>query len=106
MSGTKSGKYMGRKLGTMGKDYCPRCGADPSRQRWKPRSKPIDISVYERIDSFNPSDAIQCPNCGMAFQVSRLEVDDEFIVDWSILYEFVPNYCPQCGMAFPEELRS
>lgn len=103
MSDTKSGAYRGRKLGVMGKDYCPRCGANPSAQRWKPRSKPMDISVYERIDSFNPADAIQCPNCGMAFQVSRLEVDDEFIVDWSILYDFVPNYCPQCGKPFQKE---
>ncbi len=97
MSGTKTGNYHGRKLGTISKDYCPRCGATPRNQKWKPHSKPMDISVYERIDSFNPADAIQCPSCGMAFQVSRLEVDDEFIVDWSILYEFVPNYCPQCG---------
>lgn len=97
MSGTKTGAYHGRKLGAMGKNYCPRCGANPSAQRWKPRSKPMDISVYERIDSFHPSDAIQCPHCKMAFQVSRLEVDDEYIVDWSILYECVPNYCPNCG---------
>ena len=97
MSGERTGAYHGRKLGVMGKDYCPRCGANPSAQRWKPRSKPVDISLYERIDNFHPSDAIRCQRCGMAFQVSRLEVDDAFIVDWSTFYEFVPNYCPQCG---------
>ena len=95
--------YKGRKLGAMGKNYCPRCGANPTYQRWKPRSKPVDISVYEHIDSFNPSDAIMCQNCGMGFQVSRLEMDENFVVDWSVQYDFVPNYCPQCGKPFPRE---
>lgn len=94
---------MSRSLGMLSKGYCPRCGANPCNQRWKPRSKPVDMSTVEPVDNFNPTDAIRCPNCDMAFQVSRLEVDDGFIVDWSVLYEYVPNFCPQCGKPFPKE---
>lgn len=93
----KSLNRRGHELGILGKGYCPRCGASPCHQRWKPKDERADLSVMEHAGNFSLVDAIQCPKCGMAFSISRLETDGEFIVDWSTQYEYVPNYCPQCG---------
>lgn len=55
------------------------------------------MSRYDYIDNMNPVDAVQCKNCGMAFQVHEFDIDGEGLVDWATPYEYVPRYCPGCG---------
>lgn len=74
---------------------CPRCGAVPSHQRWKPR-KTVDFNEVTPIADCDPVDAVQCPRCGLVFQVSHFENDGVYITDWDEI-ETVPRFCPFCG---------
>ncbi len=87
----------GRRFGTTSRGCCPRCGAVPSHQRFRPAEGVKDMAAYEPVDEMNPVDAVLCRRCGTAFQVLRIESDGDYIVDWGTKYEFSPNFCPNCG---------
>lgn len=89
-------KHKGRKLGTYGKDTCPRCGATRSAQRYPVRRQTLDMSKMHSLDELHPSDGVVCKVCGFAFRVSALDVNDGFLVSNDEL-ECTPNYCPRCG---------
>ena len=74
---------------------CPTCGATPCHQKWKPR-KMVDLGEVTPIADCNPVDAVQCPSCGLVFQVSQFENDGTYITCWDEI-EFVPRFCPLCG---------
>lgn len=76
-------------------DDCPRCGATPSQQKWKPRGH-VDFSEYIRVDDCNPVDAVHCHHCDMVFSVVHFEHDGEYITSWDE-FETIPRYCPWCG---------
>ena len=82
---------MGGKWG----QRCPRCGAVASAQRYKQRV--TDFDKTDPANTFNPVDAVLCPNCGEAFRVSKLETESGWIVDWQTEFEFAPRFCPNCG---------
>lgn len=74
---------------------CPRCGATPSHQKWKPR-KMVDLDEVTPISYCNPVDAVQCPRCGLVFSVSHFENDGTYVTCWDEI-ETVPRFCPWCG---------
>lgn len=41
---------------------CPRCGATPARQKWKPRKQLVDLDEMSVISDCNPVDAVECFN--------------------------------------------
>ena len=91
-----TGNTRGRKRGTYGRDACPRCGAVRSNQKYPVRSPMIDMSVMQSVEDLNPVDGVVCEKCGMAYRVTKLDVDDGYIVSRDE-FECVPNYCPRCG---------
>lgn len=74
---------------------CPRCGATPSQQKWKPR-KTVEFSDFTSVSDCNPVDAVHCRHCDMVFSVSHFEHDGEYILSWDE-FETIPRYCPWCG---------
>lgn len=74
---------------------CPRCGATPSHQKWKPR-RMVDAAEMAVIGSLNPVDAVHCRRCDLVFSVSHYEHDDTYITSWDEI-ETIPRYCPWCG---------
>ena len=79
------------------KKNCPRCGAIPSHQKYRPRVVSLDMT--KGVD-MNPVDGFSCPYCNEAYRVFRLESEAGFIIDWQTEYEYVPRYCPNCGARF------
>lgn len=75
---------------------CPRCGATPARQKWKPRKQLVDLDEMSVISDCNPVDAVECFNCGLVFRVCHFEHDDTYITCWDEI-ETIPRYCPWCG---------
>lgn len=82
---------------------CPRCGATPFHQKWKPRGI-VDFSDFTNISDCNPVDAIHCHRCDMVFRVSHFEHDDTYITSWDEM-ETIPRYCPWCGAEVCDEQR-
>ena len=80
---------------------CPRCGATPARQKWKPR-KTVDANEMVAIGDANPVDAVHCSRCDLVFRVSHFEHDDTYITSWDEI-EMVPRYCPWCGAEVVDE---
>lgn len=86
----------GRKRGLYAHDTCPRCGAVRSHQKYPLRRPMIDMSVMQPIEDLNPVDGVVCKECGMAYRVTKLDVDDGYLISEDE-FECVPNYCPRCG---------
>lgn len=101
MSSTGNRNKGGRKRGLYGKDTCPRCGATRSTQRYPIRRPMLDVSVMQSIDSLHPADCVVCKECGMAFRVAKLDVEDGYLVSEDER-ECVPNFCPSCGAELAE----
>lgn len=55
-----------------------------------------DTSVMQPVEALHPSDGVVCKRCGMAFMVTRLDVEDGYLIS-DDEFECVPNYCPRCG---------
>lgn len=88
---------------TMGKsakseeESCPVCGAVRSSQKFKKRrNQLVDLNKLSVIDFVHPVDGVVCPECGLGFRVSKLEVSNGTYIDLTTEYEFSPKYCPNC----------
>lgn len=78
---------------TYRKGSCPVCGASRCHQKRHPVAK---NEMRKPVSSLNPVDGVECPSCGLCFQVVELDVEDGMLVSDSV-FEFVPTYCPMCG---------
>ena len=56
----------------------------------------LDMSVMHSIDSLHPADGVVCKECGMAFRVAKLDVEDGYLISEDE-FECVPSFCPSCG---------
>ena len=90
------GNQRGRKRGSYSKESCPRCGAPRCAQRHPIRRQMLDLSVMQLVESLHPSDGVVCRECGAAFRVVTLDVDDGYLISDAEM-ECVPNSCPVCG---------
>ena len=85
-----------RKVGLYGPECCPRCGATPSVQKYRPRNI-MDLSRVDVAGSMRPEDGVLCETCGNGFRVYHLETWDGEIMNYRDEFECVPNFCPFCG---------